>query len=412
MFDEASESCSILLERHQIRRLQAVPTISVLAGPVALGVRAFRSWNARRAAFVTQVDDATIEQTIMLWARTLAEQNNLLASAIAWLVQRTTSVESDLRLRLPFMTLQDLDRFWEAQKLETNRDSIAALCRCLLSMRVVDPNREIEHAMDRLRADASTDEIHFLVQLASLLGPQRLGAILVATAHPHAGAGWVKENIQFLESLVSAVPALPCAIATTAENIQGALDHSPEGRWQALMREGLIEVTSMEASRLRERVLKIGIDAAPLSGTLERLATIGISQELADHFADAAQSLSRPASPAENDKARSASERFLFELLESLPETAGLFALNQRLEFRHGNAAAEADLVAPKLKVVIELDGSYYHLSNLDAYRRDRRKDWLLQQHGYLVLRFLADDVVRHLEEILNTILAALQLRR
>ena len=42
------------------------------------------------------------------------------------------------------------------------------------------------------------------------------------------------------------------------------------------------------------------------------------------------------------------------------------------------------------------------------AYRRDRRKDQLLQENGYLVLRFLAEDVGRELDLVLDAILRAL----
>jgi very-short-patch-repair endonuclease len=43
-------------------------------------------------------------------------------------------------------------------------------------------------------------------------------------------------------------------------------------------------------------------------------------------------------------------------------------------------------------RIAIELDGGQ-HLGDPDAYRRDRRKDALLQENGYRVLRFLAKDV-------------------
>jgi len=43
-----------------------------------------------------------------------------------------------------------------------------------------------------------------------------------------------------------------------------------------------------------------------------------------------------------------------------------------------------------------------------DAYRRDRRNDALLQQQGYFVLRFLAEDAGRRLDDVLDAILAAL----
>ena len=42
------------------------------------------------------------------------------------------------------------------------------------------------------------------------------------------------------------------------------------------------------------------------------------------------------------------------------------------------------------------------------GYRRDRRKDQLLQESGYFVLRFLAEDVGRDLDLVLDTILRAL----
>ncbi|WP_409970378.1 endonuclease domain-containing protein [Piscinibacter sp.] len=57
--------------------------------------------------------------------------------------------------------------------------------------------------------------------------------------------------------------------------------------------------------------------------------------------------------------------------------------------------------------MAVELDGDQ-HLADPVAYRRDRRKDVLLQENGYLVLRFLAQDVGKDLERVLDTILRAL----
>lgn len=93
-----------------------------------------------------------------------------------------------------------------------------------------------------------------------------------------------------------------------------------------------------------------------------------------------------------------------------MPETCGKFRPNQKLEFLHGNTDAEADLVAPELRLVIEVDGAYYHL-NADQYRSDRRKDYSYQRHGYWVLRFLAEDVGEKYEAVLKTILEAVALR-
>jgi very-short-patch-repair endonuclease len=62
-------------------------------------------------------------------------------------------------------------------------------------------------------------------------------------------------------------------------------------------------------------------------------------------------------------------------------------------------------------RVVVEIDGAQ-HLTDASAYRRDRRKDQLLQENGSLVLRFLAEDLGRELETVLDTILPSLTGKR
>jgi very-short-patch-repair endonuclease len=57
--------------------------------------------------------------------------------------------------------------------------------------------------------------------------------------------------------------------------------------------------------------------------------------------------------------------------------------------------------------LALELDGPQ-HLATPEAYRSDRRKDALLQEQGYFVLRFLAEDVGKHLDEVLDAVLRAL----
>ena len=169
-------------------------------------------------------------------------------------------------------------------------------------------------------------------------------------------------------------------------------------------------IEALDEMELADRLRAAGLLNEYASSAL-RLAKDGASPELAAAFVTAVQS-ARETSAPETDEARSAAERFLFERLETLAATTGLFALNQRLDFCHGPAPAEVDLYAASLRLAVELDGAYYHLRNISAYRRDRRKDWELQRHGYLVLRFLSEDVVERLEEILDTILAAVACRR
>lgn len=59
----------------------------------------------------------------------------------------------------------------------------------------------------------------------------------------------------------------------------------------------------------------------------------------------------------------------------------------------NGHGRMEVDVLYDDSRVVVEVDGAL-HLGDADAYRRDRRKDRLLQENGYTVLRFLADAVI------------------
>lgn len=71
----------------------------------------------------------------------------------------------------------------------------------------------------------------------------------------------------------------------------------------------------------------------------------------------------------------------------------------------------EVDFVCSAAKLAIELDGAQ-HLNSVDAYRRDRRKDALLQENGYVVLRFLTEDLGKRLDDVLDTILRVLNSHR
>jgi len=145
------------------------------------------------------------------------------------------------------------------------------------------------------------------------------------------------------------------------------------------------------------------------AASVRRLARDGVDVPLANLFAHAAGTVAPDAEGA--GRARSATEAFLYRRLETLPETAGRFRLNADLPIAFdGQGQMEVDLLCAEARVVVELDGAQ-HLADADAYRRDRRKDALLQENGYFVLRFLAEDVGKHLDEVLDAIFRTLSHR-
>lgn len=146
------------------------------------------------------------------------------------------------------------------------------------------------------------------------------------------------------------------------------------------------------------------------AASVRRLVRDGVDTPLANLFVHAARRLSAEAEGV--DRARSASEAFLYRRLETLTETTGRFRLNARLPIlfdREGEM--EVDLYCAEMRLAVELDGPQ-HLADLEAYRRDRRKDALMQENGCFVLRFLAEDVGKNLDGVLDTILRAISHQR
>jgi len=157
------------------------------------------------------------------------------------------------------------------------------------------------------------------------------------------------------------------------------------------------------------------------AASVRRLVRDGVDSPLANLFVNVAVTpllgkegcpkggVVEPSPDAEGaNRARSASEAFLYRRLETLAATSGKFRLNAELPISFdGWGRMEVDLLCAPSRIAIELDGGQ-HLGDADAYRRDRRKDALLQENGYLVLRFLAEDVGKYLDQVLDAILRAL----
>jgi very-short-patch-repair endonuclease len=146
------------------------------------------------------------------------------------------------------------------------------------------------------------------------------------------------------------------------------------------------------------------------AASVRRLVRDGVDTPLANLFVHVTRVV--PADAEGANRARSASEAFLFRRLEALAETNGRFRLNAELPIPFdGRGRMEVDLLCTDARIAVELDGAQ-HLSDADAYRRDRRKDAMLQENGYFVLRFLAEDIGKHFDTVLDAILRTLSHRQ
>lgn len=376
---------SAVLARQHARRLRGVPTVSVLTGPIGLCGREWRGW-AVAAARPAVVGAGGLTD----WVAAAFAATDPVAHAVRWVAASASRPESEVIREVSDATRYDLDRLRAALPVDPDSPAAAA-------------------AFAVLSGDPFPDDLRTVRGLTALLPPECWPALLLTPPDGENDATWVVAAIRRLEPVAVAIPQLPVGVAVSGAAFEAL--QATASRAAALAREGRVEVHGVTGNELEAQLRVAGVDPPVPPATIERLTAAGLAEEVASAFVAVAKAVRSPTPDDIASDFRSIHEQFLFEQLESMPRTAGLFRPNQYLPFRHGPRPAEADLLAAGLKLVVEIDGGYHHLTP-DQYRRDRRKDWLYQRHGYLVLRFLADDVVENLEDILNTILAAADARR
>jgi very-short-patch-repair endonuclease len=279
--------------------------------------------------------------------------------------------------------------------------------------------QEIVRALNSILGAHSHPWQRVLVALGELIHRHRQPVLVVFPPtewKAEDALAWLETGVRLLADLAMKQPLLSLFLVLEPDLFQAYLESTGDSRAKALARESVVRLAtnSLVHTDLPDAGQSSG--SSELSQSISQLAAAGASAELIKLCETAYQAEADLSSShsecAEEEHARSAAERFLFERLQTLPQTAGLFRLNQTLGFRFGPYRdIEVDICAQSLNLVIEVDG-YYHFRDPESYRRDRRKDLELQKNGYLVFRVLAEDVVSRLEDVLATIVGAVELRR
>lgn len=376
-----------LLDLHQTRREQGLPAVSVLVGAPALAY--WQSWAARRGRAVIRSATAQAREWLFGWLA----RDDAVEVLLDGLGARRGRSAVELGRQLAGRTDHDLAVLARTLVPECRDDpGVAELLRWLRA-RCGQTGQP-----DALLSEDVDPEVVLLTAGRWCRG-SRLPA-LVGTGSRDTSA--LAASIECCARLVGQRPVWPVALVMDAAAYRAFIADVAPCRAKALLQEGLIELPvdsgMIEVPAATERYLR-QLGARP--ETFELLAEAARRVENARNRPDAVT----------DDAARSSAERFLYACLDLCPDTAGLFRLNAELEFRFGNRPMEIDLLAPSRRLAVEVDG-YYHFRDSDNYRRDRRKDFILQTRDYMVLRFLAEDVVGRLETVLDTIRRAVAARR
>jgi len=446
--EPAFAACHTTLQLHQLQRAAEIPTVSVLVGATSLGISVWRHWSidcSRRALVTTETD---LGRIVRKWIERVLEIDGLEDVALAWLAKSCGQRPSELKQSLSGKSEYERDLVLRPLVDRSADPDVAKLCKWLIERTQDAPPSDARTVLFSDREDAGVSELRIVNRM---MGRDTAPTLLVVAPEDRAGpSAWFDAAAEMLVTIAQAVPGLPVALAIPAHDFDRHIESAKESRAIAMLRETVLRLDGLEAAAIRRHIEEsLGDVASCVDDSIRRLVRDGCSEELTYAFTEAACALlagkdmperlpdghlaeragtmageavrdgerlnkRNPDVPAtrSDDEARSAAERFLFERLQSLPETSGLFELNGKLVADFGpTGKAEVDLLARRAELAIEIDG-YYHFQDLDCYRRDRRKDVALQKLGYLVLRVLAEDVVMRLDATLDAIFDAVSFRQ
>ncbi len=404
------------LQRHQHRRELEIPTLSVLAGPALLARDSWRSWADEASLPVLEIHvheairqpKAWMSKTLQLgnaWQvvlREFAQHLRLpIEAALSHLNERPRSTRNALLEKVfPHWLDQGAHTFCrEILLLGDEQDAVAKV------IATMDINPTLPGHQFRLCS---------LLTLIRGHTPALLFIMHEDWSHSEQG---LESAVRWMAPIVETCPWLAVGLAVPAEIYHIYVANSQSSHNKAILAEGLVPLAPATLDDVTSLVQAWDQESSELIAPILRNAVqFGASNDLIEGIADSEYRRAKSRDPETQvqalDAARSEAERLFFRLLEICPATSGLFELNRQISvagwFR---SQMEIDLLCESLKIAVELDG-YYHFLDKDRYKRDRRKDFLLQKQGYLVVRFHADDLLSDLQDNLDVISAAIAQRQ
>jgi len=368
------------LEHHAERRSRGIPTVSVLVGEGAVAYQVWQEHDSSQSGFLVSWSTESRLLLFETWLSVLIDRCGLGERILRFLAGHANEDLSTIEAHIAGATEYSLDVYWQSLALPQSAEWLKLFLWQTREGRA-NGTELAPRVADWLRCDHDPTACLFR-PLLMLYEPGELPRLWIAThalRDPRSEGELSRQIVPLVTAICEEIPSLPIAVSVSFEVMNEYLDGEPESHAKALFREGLVDVGVGETDQItRDRTAP---DPAPTA-----------SNSAADH-------------------ARSENERFLFTQLEARPQTAGVFVLNPKSDYRFGSKSLEIDLFSETYSIAIELDG-FHHFDDPEAYRRDRKKDLVLQNLGIFVLRFLSDDVVSNLEQILATIDETITLQR
>jgi hypothetical protein len=370
------------LDRHQARRQRGMACVSLLTGPYSATWAVLKKWADSSDLLTANVRASGIRAVLAAYEQALLRLGDLRSTVLA-IVSPRTAEQPRLDQRT-WEALTPLERSEVLARWPADEVTKGIVTRLLIRTEGISP--------------PLLGTLEELGTVTRLLGCPKSPMLVVTVTELSAAA-----DLSYLLEIADQIPTIPIALLADHSTFKAIQEAAERGdRVAAFIRDGTIVIARLSELTTALPPDKLVTLPTNVADRVRSLDAEGVNERVLDAFV-AASTIDPNAEPNTFD---SRAEEFLSMLLEGDPRTAGLFTSQGQPGFRmHNNQLATVDFLCSSLGIAVEVDGPHHLLP--DQFRRDRRKDRELQKAGYLILRFLAEDVTMHFEEVRTQIQAA-----
>ena len=382
---------------HSERRSQGIPVLTVLTGTLNDTQGIWCHWIQQESRDTVVWSSGMAKSLSISWIEKLLVRADLQHQLLLYLAQANQCTAEEILLTLRNKSSYELEIFQRQLPIQLSTQESLLLSWFLTQIAL---SRELtpdlaSNLAQAMKLEDGENLAQGITAFTKLLPVAVLPGLLVEMTDDELLRS---PFTRILAQIAECLPEIPVALSIVPAHFENYCIKAPESRIKAMLRLGIIKAQPYSNSHyiLSDKTNQI-------------LRQCNAPTQLYEE----AQSLFWLIAEKKDDPsiARSQAEQFLFHILEWVPETRGVFKLNVKMPFKFGNRLMEIDLFSTADRIALEIDG-YYHFQGPESWRRDRRKDLALQMQDVLILRFLAEDVVSRLDEILDSVYQALQHRR
>lgn len=231
------------LDLHQSQRCQAIPTLSVLQGKAIAARHLWTQWLQPTDRLTGVGGYTSISALLETWLTAIVQHNDLRSRILQKIAILANQPEAELTAW--FANTSDYQRqlFWQQlSPLSEDADRLRTILAWISNLPNVGSQTKL------LASENLSTVLSSFAVVARLFPPSAVPGLLVLLPEDDRA----KAALTTLVQLVEVVPQIPVALTLTVAQVQCLLDELPESKAKAMLRGGLIDVSSPKQGNIKQ----------------------------------------------------------------------------------------------------------------------------------------------------------------